>query len=265
MPIHEEESTPPPSPWGWPSAGREQSPRRPQIWHDCIDKRNIPKGGRREQEEACHKEGTVRASRLHDAPGAGEGVERIRAREPAHLRPVLRAAARHPGVDVAAGAGARRDGRRRQVARQTAPPGVQRGAGTDGRGRRQGQHGRADAHDRADGRQAEGAGVGGRRSPYDARETLVREFPDGRVPCQRTIYSHIDAGDVGVARGETPYHPGRRRRPGRRAHPARVLPKAQVNTRKRKCAQTGASPLTCRSLGKYWSYLQEQRVALMLH
>ena len=39
--------------------------------------------------------------------------------------------------------------------------------------------------------------VGGRRSPYDARETLVREFPDGRVPCLRTIYSHINAGDIG--------------------------------------------------------------------
>ena len=34
---------------------------------------------------------------------------------------------------------------------------------------------------------------------------------------------------------------------------------------KRKCAQPGASPLTCRSISKYWSYLLEQRVALMLH
>lgn len=66
--------------------------------------------------------------------------------------------------------------------------------------------------------------VDGRRSPYDARETLVREFPDRRIPCLRTIYNHVDAGDVGVARGETPYHPGRRRRPKRNAHPARVLP-----------------------------------------
>ena len=126
MPLHEEERTPPPSPWRWPPAGREQSPRRLQIWHNCIDKRNIPKGRRREQEEACHKKGAVRASRLHDAPGAGEGVKRIRAREPAHLRPVLRAAALHPGVDVAAGVEARRvspssraaDGSTRSTARR---------------------------------------------------------------------------------------------------------------------------------------------------
>ena len=38
--------------------------------------------------------------------------------------------------------------------------------------------------------------IGGRRSPYDARVILVREFPDGRVPCLRTIYSHINAGDI---------------------------------------------------------------------
>ena len=63
-----------------------------------------------------------------------------------------------------------------------------------------------------------------RRSPYDAREILVREFADRRIPCLRTIYNHIDAGDMGVNRGETPYHPGRKRRPKRNAHPAKVLP-----------------------------------------
>lgn len=63
-----------------------------------------------------------------------------------------------------------------------------------------------------------------RRSPYDAREILVRELADRRIPCLRTIYNHIDAGDMGVNRGETPYHPGRKRRPKRNAHPAKVLP-----------------------------------------
>ena len=63
-----------------------------------------------------------------------------------------------------------------------------------------------------------------RRSPYDAREILVREFPGRRIPCLRTIYNHIDAGDMGVDRGQTPYHPGRKRRPKRNAHPAEVLP-----------------------------------------
>ena len=63
-----------------------------------------------------------------------------------------------------------------------------------------------------------------RRSPYDAREILARELPGRRLPCLRTIYNHIDAGDMGVNRGETPYHPGRRRRPKRNAHPAKVRP-----------------------------------------
>ena len=63
-----------------------------------------------------------------------------------------------------------------------------------------------------------------RRSPYDAREILARELPGRRIPCLRTVYNHIDAGDMGVSRGETPYHPGRKRRPKRNAHPAKVLP-----------------------------------------
>ena len=52
MPLHEEERTPPPSSWESPPAGRGQSPRRLQIWYDYIDKRKIPKGRRRELEEA---------------------------------------------------------------------------------------------------------------------------------------------------------------------------------------------------------------------
>ena len=63
-----------------------------------------------------------------------------------------------------------------------------------------------------------------KRSPYDAREILVRELPGRRIPCLKTIYNHIDAGDMGVGRGQTPYHPGRKRRPKRNAHPAKVLP-----------------------------------------
>ena len=41
--------------------------------------------------------------------------------------------------------------------------------------------------------------------------------------------------------------------------------KGPIEYMKRKCAQLDASPLTCRSISKYWSYLLEQRVALMLH
>lgn len=66
--------------------------------------------------------------------------------------------------------------------------------------------------------------VDGRRSPYDARLTLLGESPGCEVPSLRTIYNHIDLGDMGVERGQTPYHPGRRRRPPGKAHPARVLP-----------------------------------------
>ena len=63
-----------------------------------------------------------------------------------------------------------------------------------------------------------------KRSPYDARMILKEEFPDACIPCLRTFYNHIDAGDIGIARGDTPYHPGTRRKAGPKAHPARVLP-----------------------------------------
>ena len=63
-----------------------------------------------------------------------------------------------------------------------------------------------------------------KRSPYDARQILSKEFPDKPLPCLRTFYNHIDAGDIGVAHGQTPYHPGLRRKAGPKAHPAKVLP-----------------------------------------
>ena len=62
------------------------------------------------------------------------------------------------------------------------------------------------------------------KSPYVARQEILRESPGAYVPCERSIYNHIDAGDIGVMRGDTPYRPGRERRPGRKAHPAKVLP-----------------------------------------
>lgn len=63
-----------------------------------------------------------------------------------------------------------------------------------------------------------------RLSPYDARMTLLEELPASDVPSLRTIYNHIDAGDIGVGRGQTPYHPGKMRRPHGKPHPARTLP-----------------------------------------
>lgn len=63
-----------------------------------------------------------------------------------------------------------------------------------------------------------------RRSPYDARMMIVEAMPDRDVPCLKTFYNHIEAGDMGVFHGQTPYHPGRRRRPRQPAHEARTVP-----------------------------------------
>ena len=79
-----------------------------------------------------------------------------------------------------------------------------------------------------------------KRSPYDARETLVREFPGRRIPCLKTVYNHIDAGDMGVCRGETPYHPGRKRHPKKNAHPAKVLPNRRRISERPKAADDPA-------------------------
>ncbi len=63
-----------------------------------------------------------------------------------------------------------------------------------------------------------------RSSPYDARAMIREAMPDRDVPCLKTFYNHIEAGDVGVFHGQTPYHPGRRRRPPGPAHEARTVP-----------------------------------------
>ena len=63
-----------------------------------------------------------------------------------------------------------------------------------------------------------------RRSPYDARMMIVEAMPDRDIPCLKTFYNHIEAGDMGVLHGQTPYHPGRRRRPRLPAHEARTVP-----------------------------------------
>jgi len=63
-----------------------------------------------------------------------------------------------------------------------------------------------------------------RRSPYDARQAIVEALPDRDVPCLKTFYNHIEAGDIGVEHGQTPYHPGKRRRPRTPAHEARTVP-----------------------------------------
>ena len=62
------------------------------------------------------------------------------------------------------------------------------------------------------------------RSPYDAREFIVDALPDADVPCLRTFYNHVYAGDTGVRYGDTPYHPGWKRRPKNPPHPAKTVP-----------------------------------------
>lgn len=63
-----------------------------------------------------------------------------------------------------------------------------------------------------------------RRSPYDARLYVIKALPGRHVPCLRTFYNHIEAGDMGVRHGDTPYRPGRRRRPRIPAHAAMTVP-----------------------------------------
>ena len=41
-----------------------------------------------------------------------------------------------------------------------------------------------------------------RRSPYDARIMIKEAMPDRDVPCLKTFYNHIEAGDTGVFRGQ---------------------------------------------------------------
>ena len=63
-----------------------------------------------------------------------------------------------------------------------------------------------------------------RRSPYDARKMITEAMPDRDVPCLKTFYNHIEAGDMGVFHGQTPYRPGRRRKARQPAHEAKTVP-----------------------------------------
>ena len=60
-------------------------------------------------------------------------------------------------------------------------------------------------------------------SPYDALCQMKKEMPGRRIPCLSTWYKHINAGDIGVRYGQTPYHP--RKRPKHPTpHPAMTVP-----------------------------------------
>lgn len=60
-------------------------------------------------------------------------------------------------------------------------------------------------------------------SPYDALCHMKEEMPGQSIPCLSTWYRHVNAGDVGVRYGETPYHPNRKPK-GPRPHPAMTVP-----------------------------------------
>ena len=62
-----------------------------------------------------------------------------------------------------------------------------------------------------------------RLSPYDAVCRMKDEMPGQRIPCLSTWYKHINAGDVGVRYGQTPYHPDRKPK-GPKPHPAMTVP-----------------------------------------
>ena len=59
------------------------------------------------------------------------------------------------------------------------------------------------------------------RSLYDARCILLKRHPHENIPCLRTFYYHIEAGDIGLCEEDLVY--GRRHRRRNPAHPARTV------------------------------------------
>lgn len=52
----------------------------------------------------------------------------------------------------------------------------------------------------------------GRRSPFNAVVIMRKENDFAWVPCARTVYNHIEHGDIGISRSDTPYRRHRRKR-----------------------------------------------------
>ena len=66
--------------------------------------------------------------------------------------------------------------------------------------------------------------LGEKLSPYDAVCIMAKEMPGQHIPCVSTWYKHINANDIGVPYGSTPYHPDKRNRSGPKPHPAKTVP-----------------------------------------
>jgi IS30 family transposase len=49
------------------------------------------------------------------------------------------------------------------------------------------------------------------KSPAHARHDLIAEGHE-KLPCLSSVYYHIDHGDIGILRGQTPYHPAEKRK-----------------------------------------------------
>ena len=61
------------------------------------------------------------------------------------------------------------------------------------------------------------------RSLYDARCVLLERHAGRRIPCLRTFYYHVEAGNIGLC-GENLVYGRRHRRKRNPAHPARTVP-----------------------------------------
>ena len=195
MGIDEDEKQTAPPPWGWPPRQKENAHGAEEIVYHKATKQNMhTKIRRHEQEKVCHKAGRRATPHGQAARNPGERLEPVRKQAGADLHAGVRAPARGSLLHVAAGVQARR-GLPHHAARQPMDvSGVRhrQGPGVDQRG--QGQHGREDEAHRRD------------------------------VPCLKTFYNHIESGDMGVFHGQTPYHPGKRKKPGNPAHEARTVP-----------------------------------------
>jgi IS30 family transposase len=59
------------------------------------------------------------------------------------------------------------------------------------------------------------------RSLFDARQIVREESPDATLPCLRTLYNHVEAGDIGLTHDDLPYRRKHKRKKDP-AHPART-------------------------------------------
>lgn len=210
MGFNEEERQSTPPPWGWPPAAEEKAHGVGEIvYHGAAKPTRHTKDRCHEQEKVYHKTRSRATPHGQAARDAGHGMERIREPLRADIAAALRESPQHPVLHVAA--------------RWTYPEyDIDKARASINEGR-----GNMGAPMKLTVGMAilfRHAVLNLRRSPYDARIMIKEAMPDRDVPCLKTFYNHIEAGDTGVFRGQTPYHPGRRRKARQPAHEARTVP-----------------------------------------